>query len=202
MWMTLTPSLLRELPPRLRASSGRPASTPVSRGDVEQRLLDEVRDEPRIGAVRQHRGRARQLGVPQRERLFAQRVVRTLRRRQGRVGVAAGPRLDAGVEIERALLVAELDQRDARHVDRQVEQEIAAPDQRVEHAPVVLAGQRLLDEADAVLGRDLRAGSSAASTVMRSVVMSMWRRISGSTPWPMLPKPTKISRPGKLMCTG
>ena len=30
--------------------------------------------------------------------------------------------------------------------------------------------------------------------------MSMWRRISGSTPWPMLPKPTMTMRPENVTC--
>ena len=64
----------------------------------------------------------------QRERLLAQRIVGALAGRHGRVGVAAGPRLDAGVEVHRALLPAQLDQRDARDVDRHIEQEVAAPD--------------------------------------------------------------------------
>ena len=96
--------------------------------------------------------------VAQRQRLLAQRVVGAPRRREGRVGVAARPGLDAGVEVERALLPAELDQRDRRDVDRQVEQEVAAADQRVEHVAEVLARQRVLDEADAVFRRDLGAG--------------------------------------------
>jgi hypothetical protein len=107
--------------------------------------------------VREQRGRRKVAHLAQCQRLLAQRVVRALRRRYGRVGVPAGPRLDAGVEIQRVLVPAELDQRDARHVDRQVEQEIAAPDQRVEHALVILPRQRLLDEAHAVFRRFLRA---------------------------------------------
>src|SRR5207248_836984 len=69
-------------------------------------------------------------------------------------GIAAGPRLGAGVEIERALLQAQLDQRDARHVDRDIEQEVAVAKPGVEHAAVILVGQRLFDKADAVFGGD------------------------------------------------
>ena len=71
-----------------------------------------MRNEPGVRAVREHRGRARVLRVAQRERLLAQRVVGALRRRDGRIRVAARPGLDAGVEVERGLVPAELDQRD------------------------------------------------------------------------------------------
>ena len=44
-----------------------------------------------------------------------------------------------------------------------------------------------------------RPASSAVTIVMRSGVSPpTWRRISGSTPWPMLPKPMKTRRPGKV----
>jgi hypothetical protein len=33
--------------------------------------------------------------------------------------------------------------------------------------------------------------------VMRSGATPMWRSTSGSTPWPMLPKPMNRIRPGK-----
>ena len=62
----------------------------------------------------------------QRQRAFPQRVVGPLRWRQRRVGVTAGPGLDAGVEIQRAKFLAQRDQRHRRDIDRQVQQEIAA----------------------------------------------------------------------------
>ena len=46
---------------------------------------------------------------------------------------------------------AKPDQRDARHVDRQVQQKIARAQQRLEHLPVIFAGQRGLHEFDAEL---------------------------------------------------
>ena len=91
------------------------------------------------------------------ERTLAQRIVRTRRRRQARVGVAARPRLDAGIEIKRALLLTELDQRHARYVDRDVEQKIAGAEPSVEHIAVVVAAERGNDEVDAVLGGDIAA---------------------------------------------
>ena len=50
----------------------------VSRRDVEQRLLHEMRNEARIRAVREHGGRRARVAGAQGQRLFAQRVVRAL----------------------------------------------------------------------------------------------------------------------------
>ena len=94
--------------------------------------------------------------LAQLEHFLPQRVVRAPARRDVRVRVTARPRLDAGVEVQRALLVAELDERDAGDVDRQVQHEVAAADERLEHVPVVLAGERVIDELDAELGPPLR----------------------------------------------
>src|SRR5260221_930619 len=123
--------------------------------DIEERLFDEMRDEAGIGAMGQNRRRPMRGALAQRQRALAQRVIRARRRRQVRIGIAAGPGLDAGVEIERAFFLAKLDQRDARHVDRDVEQKVAAAEPGVEHGPVIIAGQRVLNKADAVFGRDL-----------------------------------------------
>ncbi len=107
--------------------------------------------------MRQDRGRAVRKAAAQGQRALAQRIVGARRRRQVRVGVAARPRLDAGIEIKRALLLAQLDQRHARHVDRDVEQKIAGAEPRVEHVAVVVAAERRGDEVDAVLGGDIAA---------------------------------------------
>ena len=94
----------------------------------------------------------------ERQSVLAQRIIRAQRGRQVGVGIAAGPGLDAGVEIERALRAAELHQREARDFDRHVEQEVAWAEQRLQHGGVILAGQRLHEEAHAkVLGLFLAA---------------------------------------------
>src|SRR3546814_16340991 len=67
------------------------------------------------------------------------------------------PGLDAGVEVEGAARLRQLDQRNGRDVDRQVEQEVAGTEQRLEHRLVIVAGQRLLDELDAVFVGDVMA---------------------------------------------
>ncbi len=121
-------------------------------GDVQQRLLHEVRHQPRVGAVREHRGGSARIPGPQRQRLLAQRVIGAAGGGDGRVGVAARPGLEAGVQVHRAFFPAQLDERDARHLDRDVDQEIPASQQRIEHAAKVLACEPLLDELDAVLG--------------------------------------------------
>jgi hypothetical protein len=80
-------------PPRQRCPPGTVAWLTSLRhrqqrvGQVEQGLLDEVRDEARVHAVGQHRGRHR-AGAPQRQRRLPQAVVRALRRRQRRVAIA------------------------------------------------------------------------------------------------------------------
>jgi hypothetical protein len=123
------------------------------RCEIQQRLLDEVRHQTGIRAVRQHGSRTVLVRLAQGERFLAQRVIGTPGRRDRLVGVATGPRLDAGVEIQRALLVREFDQRDARNIHRQVQQEVAFADQRLEHLAVVVARERVDDELDAVLRR-------------------------------------------------
>jgi hypothetical protein len=115
----------REPRPSRRACVGSSRRRPVSAGDVQQRLLDEMRHEAGIRAVRDHGRGAARAALPQRQRAFAQRVVRAQRRRQRRIGVAARPRLDAGVEVQRAALARIFDQREARDIDRQVQQEVA-----------------------------------------------------------------------------
>ena len=152
MWMTLTPSRCASSAHSPRLAGHRRLQAGVC-GDVEQRLLHQVRHQPRIGAVRQHRGRRARIAGAQPQRFLAHRVVGALGGRDGRVGVAAGPGLDAGIEVHRALFPAVADQGDARDVDRDIQQEVAAPEQRIEHAAEILARQRLLDELDAVARR-------------------------------------------------
>ncbi len=95
------------------------------RGDVQQRLLDQVRHHAGVRAVRQYRRRRRAPAFAQGERLLAHRIIAALLDRQRGVGVAARPWLYAGVEIQRPALARELDQSYAGNVHRQVQQEIA-----------------------------------------------------------------------------
>ena len=149
MWITLTPSRRASRPQPSRFVGGL-AFTPVSRGEVHQRLLHEVRDQARVGAVGDHRRRPAAVLGHELQHGVAQRVVRAPRHREVGIGVAARPRLDAGVDVERALLLAELDQGRRGDLDREVDQEVALGEPAGQHLAVVGPGQALLDELDAV----------------------------------------------------
>ena len=82
------------------------------------------------------------------QHVLAQRVIGTQRDRQVGIGVAARPRLDAGVEVERAPLLAELDQRRRGDLDRQVDQEVALAQPSLERLAQVVARHALPDEGD------------------------------------------------------
>ncbi len=130
--------------------------------------------------MRENGRRGLQVPLAQCQRLLAQGVVRAPRGRYPRVGVPAGPRLDAGVEIHRALLPAELDQRDRRHVDRDIEQEVAATEHRIEDAADILARQRLTHELDAEVIRacaPLVIGGDDADAILRDsdVAQDQWQ---------------------------
>ena len=90
--------------------------------NVHQPLFDPVRDQPRIGAMRgDHRRPAVGIFRAQCLHIFAQAVVRAMRRGHRRIGIPAEPGLDAGIEIYRAFLVAKLDQCNARNIHRKIE---------------------------------------------------------------------------------
>ena len=125
IWITFTPELRDSAAQPARVAGTVRIDACIAR-DIQQRLLDEMRHQAGVGAMRQHRRRTRRQ-PRQRQRALAQRVVRPLRRRQRRIGVAAGPRLDAGVEIQRARAPGKADQGDRGHIDAEVQQEIAAP---------------------------------------------------------------------------
>ena len=126
-------------------------------GQLQQRLLDEVRDQARVGAMRHHRSGATRIRGTQGQRFLAQGVVGALGHRRARIGIATGPGLDAGVQVHGALFPAVLDERQAGDVDRNIEEEVTAAEQRLEDAAVVLAHQRFTDEFHAEFLRFLRA---------------------------------------------
>ena len=105
----------------------------------------------------EHRGRCVGGALAQRERGLAQRVVRAARGGKTGIGIAPRPRLDAGVEIQRAALAAEADEIDGRHIDRHVDDKIALAHHRGEHRAEVILLDRLLDEAHAEMLQDMRA---------------------------------------------
>src|SRR5215831_4050203 len=111
-----------------------------------------MRDEAGIGAVGQDRGWAAGGTAAKRQCAFTQRVIGTRRWRQAGIGIAAGPRLDARIQIERASFLAQFDQRNARDVDRDVEEKIALSELWLEQRAVVAASQCGFDKADPVFG--------------------------------------------------
>ena len=122
-------------------------------GHVDQALFDPVRDEPRVGPIRDRsRGRLRVLAL-QVEDLLSQGVVGPGGRLDRGVDVPARPRLDAGVEVEGIPRQAELDEVPARDIHREVEQEVPGPHQRLEDCPVVVRLQGLDGEPHPILIR-------------------------------------------------
>ncbi len=122
-------------------------------GDVEERLLYEMRHQARIRPVSQHGGRRLRVARAQGEHLLPHCIVRAPTRGHRGVGVAPRPRLDTGVDVHRTLFPAQLDQSDARDLDGHIDEKVAAPEQRVEHPAEILARERLPDDLDAqILG--------------------------------------------------
>ncbi len=107
-------------------------------------------DHAGVGAVRDQRGRIRDPRPAKRARCFAQPVVRSLGRRKGGVSVAARPGLDAGVDVQRAHLAAQRNQRDRGDFNREVDAEPAAREQRRKLAAKVVTGQGEAPEAYAL----------------------------------------------------
>ena len=108
---------------------------PRSACEVEQRLLDEPRHHAGIGAAAGDGGGAAGAAAARLEHGLAQRVVGARLRALRLVEVEAGPRLDDGVDVERAELAAELHDVERGRVDRQVDAEALAAalgQQRVE----------------------------------------------------------------------
>jgi hypothetical protein len=86
-----------------------------------------------------------------------QRVVRAGLGADAAVEVEARPGLDDRVDVERAELAAQPHDVERRRVHRQVHAEspaAAGGEQRLEQVPIAIAGDRLMDEADAVLLED------------------------------------------------
>ncbi len=123
-------------------------------GDVEQRLFDEPRHHAGVGPAGAHRRRAARPPAPQVHQRFAQGVVRALRHGKPRVGVEARPGLDHRVDVEGADVLAEIDDRHRRGIDRQVDDEAlpaAVREQRLQDVAEVLACEPEMLEPDAAL---------------------------------------------------
>eukprot|EP01139_Manchomonas_bermudensis_P015061 Amastigsp_a509405_127.p2 type:complete len:372 gc:universal Amastigsp_a509405_127:375-1490(+) len=114
--------------------------------NVEQRHLDKVRDEPGVGPVRDHGGRAARTQLADRKRSLALRVVRALRDREPRVRVPASPRLHNSVDVEQLALAAVLEERSRRHVHGDIDQKIAGRGHRVQDLAIVCRLEGLDEE--------------------------------------------------------
>ncbi len=121
---------------------------------IEQRVLDHPGDHARIGTAAAHRRDAAGPPPAQLEHAFAQRIVRACRRRQGAVGVQAGPGLDHRVDVERVDVLGEIHELDRGRIDRQVHDQTApgpGREQGREDVAIVRLGQRHMNEAELAL---------------------------------------------------
>ena len=123
-------------------------------GEIDQRLLDEPRDHAGIGAAAGDGGRAARILRLLLANRVAERVVGAGFGIGRAVVVESRPRLDDGVDVERADLAAEAHDVERRRVDREIDAE-AAPaafgQKRLQQLAIIVARHRLLHEADALL---------------------------------------------------
>ena len=111
-----------------------------------------------------------------RQQRLAQRVVRALFRADVLVEIEAEPRLDHGVDVERADLAAQRHDVDRGGVDRQVDAKALAAaggEQRHQQLAVIVPGDRLLDEAHAVLLGELAVLMRIDDDEARLVIVEM-----------------------------
>src|ERR1700722_3209410 len=95
-------------------------------GEIDEPLLDEPGDHARIGAATRDSGRAARILAAFGQHRLAQRVVRARVVAERLVVIEARPRLDDGVDVERADLAAMAHEVERGSVDRQVDAEALA----------------------------------------------------------------------------
>ncbi len=115
-------------------------------GDVQERLFDQVRHQAGIGAMREDRRRRILVPLAQPQGLQAHGVIAARFDRHAGVRIAAGPRFNAGIQIQRAALTRQLQERHTGYIHRQIQQEIAGAEGGLQNPAVVLGRQRRLDE--------------------------------------------------------
>ena len=125
--------------------------------DVDQALLDEMRDEPGIRTVLDDGRRA--LGLPLRRHPAKVHVapVERLFRRMGSTLVRV-PQLSRGVDIHHAVVAAPLQDLEGVDVPGQVDQKVAGPDVLREQLAHVLLGHAVAHETDPLGGPWLQLG--------------------------------------------
>ena len=162
IWMVRIPSSPKQACPASGGRGSLPRQFDCTR-KLERRGLEELRHEPRVGSLADHRrGAAVAQLFAQGQRPGAERLVGALRRRQIRVGVAAWPGLNSRVQVECAAGGGEPQQLEAGHVHGEVEEEVAGPQMRLEHRGEPVARQRRHLEADT-----MRRGHLVTSTIGR-----------------------------------
>jgi hypothetical protein len=114
------------------------------RRQIEQGLLEEVRDQARVDPMRDHRRWRARAAAAECERRLAQRVVRAQSGGHRGIVIAPDPRLDAGVQVQDLVLLAPGDEVDTAYIDRQVQQEIPWVQVGPEHVLIILTGDRMV----------------------------------------------------------
>ena len=121
-------------------------------GDVQERVFGEMADEPGVGSVLEHRGRARlgpaghhppEVHVPPIEGPLGRRFV-------GCTGVRI-PQLHGRVDVENAPVVTPLNDFDAVDVPRQIDEQVAGRNILAEQRAHVLRRDSILNERHALL---------------------------------------------------
>ena len=141
--------------------AGKPLFSKRCLRDVEQPLLREMTDEPRVGAVLDNRCRPPLrppvTNLPQLHVAGVERELGGMRARRKIVGI---PQLDGRVDVHHALAVAPVDHLAGVDIPGQIDEEIAGGEQRAEDAIEAVGGDAILHQPHALLepGLQLRLG--------------------------------------------
>ncbi len=155
MWMPLTPrSRISRAQPSRSSGPGSVKAWPVSRARSSSACLTNHDTMPGLAPQQEIAVEPPGFFAFSSRTVFAERIVGALLRTRALVEIEARPRLDDGVDVERAELAAEPHDVERRGVDREVDAEAppaARGQERGQEVAIVLPRHRLLDEADAPL---------------------------------------------------
>ena len=130
-------------------------------GEIDERLLDEPGDHAGIGAAAGDGGRSAGILAALGHHRLAQRIVGARLVAERLVVVEARPRLDDGVDVERADLAAKAHDVERGRVDREIDAEalaLARGQVFHEHVAIIVARQAKMHETDAALVQELPIG--------------------------------------------
>ena len=119
-------------------------------GEIDERLLDEPGDHAGIGAAAGDGGRSARILAALGHHRLAQRIVGARLVAERLVIVEARPRLDDGVDVERADLAAKAHDVERGGVDREVDAEalaLACGQVFAQHVAIIVAREAEMDEA-------------------------------------------------------